>query len=154
MKRIVLISCVSNKGKGKAKALYQGSLFRNSLEYAHCLNPDQIYILSALHHLLDLEKEIEPYDVTLSYVRPKDKLKKPNLKVLTKDEATIWGHRVLKQLSVKTDLQKDEFIILAGQSYLKPIASGIKNLKEPLFGIKRGKRPGKLIELIKESNGK
>ena len=60
MKRIVLISCVSRKGTTKAKArdLYKGTLFTNSLAYGQSLKPDRIFILSALHHLLDIDKEI------------------------------------------------------------------------------------------------
>ncbi|MDP1813631.1 MAG: hypothetical protein Q8K92_04210 [Leadbetterella sp.] len=156
MKRIVLISCVSRKGKNKAKAkdLYKGPLFKNSLAYGQSLKPDQIFILSAFHHLLDLDKEIEPYNVTLSYVSPDEKKKKPNLKVLTRDEAKVWGQKVLAQLGKKADLNKDEFIILAGQSYVYPIASGLINIKEPLKGIVQGKRPAKLNELIYEINGK
>jgi len=63
MKKIILIACVSKKGdkKAKAKDIYISSLFTNSLAYAYSLNPDKIFILSALHHLLDLEKEIEPF---------------------------------------------------------------------------------------------
>jgi hypothetical protein len=156
MKRIVLISCVSKKGKNKAKAqdLYKGPLFTNSLAYGQSLKPDQIFILSAHYHLLDLEEIIEPYDVTLSYVSPDKKEKKPNLIVLTKDEAKLWGQKVLEQLGKKADLKKDEFIILAGQSYVNPIASGLTNIKEPLKGIVQGKRPAKLNELISEINGK
>ena len=156
MKRIVLISCVSRKGKNKAKAkdLYKGSLFAHSLEYGQSLKPDQIFILSAFHHLLELDKEIEPYNVTLSSITLDKKRKNPNLKVLTKDEASLWGKTVLKQLSEKTDLEKDEFIILAGQNYVFPIASGWINIKEPLKGISQFKRPGKLKELITEINGK
>lgn len=57
MKRIVLISCVSKKRnvKSKAKDLYKGPLFTNSLAYGQALKPDKIYILSAKHHLLNLE---------------------------------------------------------------------------------------------------
>ena len=76
MSKIVLIACVSQKlnKKAKAKDLYTSQLFKYSLAYAHSLNPDKIFILSALHHLLDLEMEIEPYNVTLSNI-PKSKRK-------------------------------------------------------------------------------
>lgn len=152
MKRIVLISCVSRKGTTKAKArdLYKGTLFTNSLAYGQSLKPDRIFILSALHHLLDLDKEIEPYEVTLSYVTPDKKEKKPNLKVLTKDEANNWGQEVIKQLGKVADLKNDTFIILAGQSYLKPIKKSLTKIEEPLKGIVQGKRPGKLKELLRE----
>lgn len=152
MKRVVLISCVSRKGteRARAKDLYLGQLFENSLAYAKALEPDKIFILSALYHLVDLEQEIEPYDVTLSYVPPKKKINKPNLKVLSKQEAKLWGQKVLDELSKEADLKNDEFIILAGQSYIKPIKNGLTNIKEPLHGEKQGKRPGKLQQLIEE----
>jgi hypothetical protein len=156
MKRIVLISCVSRKGttKAKAKDLYKGPLFTNSLAYGQALKPDKIFILSAHYHLLDLDKEIEPYDVTLSYVSPDKRKKKPKLKVLTKDEAKKWGQEVLKQLGNVADLKNDTFIILAGQSYLEPIQNGLTKIEEPLKGIVQGKRPGKLNELLSEINDK
>lgn len=140
MKRIVLISCVSRKGKKKAKAkdLYKGPLFTNSLAYAHKLNPDKIYILSALHHLVDLEQEIEPYDVTLSYIPPSKR--KEGLIVLSNQEKENWGKEVLKQLEQVSDLQNDEFIILAGESYISPLKKGIKNMKKPLSGLRQGER--------------
>lgn len=80
------------------------------------------------------------------------KKKKPNLKVLTKDEAKKWGQEVLKQLGKVADLKNDTFIILAGQSYLEPIEKGLTKIEEPLKGIVQGKRPGKLKELISELN--
>lgn len=154
MKQIVLISCVSRKGttKAKAKDLYKSPLFTNSLAYGQALKPDKIFILSAYYHLLDLDQEIEPYDVTLSYVSPEKRKKNPKLKVLTKIEAKEWGKKVLKQLGEVADLKNDTFIILAGQSYLKPIQNGLTKIEEPLKGIIQGKRPGKLKELLNEIN--
>lgn len=156
MKKIVLISCVSRKGKikSKAKDLYKGPLFSNSLAYALALKPDKIFILSALHHLLDLDTEIEPYDVTLSYVSPDKRKKKPNLKVLTHEEANVWGTKVIEQLKQVVDLKNDKFVILAGQCYLKPIQNSLTHIEEPLNGIIQGKRPTKLKELMKEIHGK
>jgi hypothetical protein len=151
MQRIVLISCVSRKLRVKAKArdLYKGTLFTNSLAYGQSLNPDKIFILSACHYLLGLDEEIEPYDVTLSYVSPDKKKKKPHLKVLSSLEAKLWGQKILEQLSKESDLKKDTFIVLAGQSYIKPIRAGLRIIDEPLRGITQGKRPGKLKDLIK-----
>ena len=150
MKRIVLISCVSRKGKAKSKAkdLYKGPLFTNSLAYGQSLKPDNIFILSALHHLLDLDKEIEPYDVTLSYVSPDKKKKKPTLKVLTKDEAKKWGQEVLKQLGLIADLKKDTFIILAGQSYLEPIEYGLTNIEKPFVINGKKLRQGERVKFL------
>ncbi len=142
MKSIVLISCVSKKGekKTKAKDLYKSTLFKLSLAYAQSLNPDKIFILSALHHLLDLETVIEPYDVTLSNV-PKNK-RKPGLKVLNPDEKKEWGDKVIEQLDGEVDLDHDKFIILAGNEYIKPLGGRLRNLDLPLDGLSIGERLG------------
>ena len=140
MKKIVLIYCVSKKRsiKAKAKDLYQGALFKYSLAYAYSLRPDKIFILSALHHVLDLETEIEPYDVTLSNV-PKHK-RKTGLKVLNTEEKKEWGKRVIEELSEQTDLGNDNFVILAGQEYFKPIINNITHFELPLNGLRQGER--------------
>lgn len=83
---------------------------------------------------------------------PDERKKKPNLKVLTKNEAKKWGQKVLNQLGEVADMKNDTFIILAGQSYLEPIENGLTNIEEPLKGIVQGKRPGKLKKLIIELN--
>jgi hypothetical protein len=150
MKRIVLISCVSRKGttKAKAKELYKGPLFKNSLAYGISLKPDKIFILSALHHLLDLDTEIEAYNVTLSNI-PKNK-RKADLKILTAKEKLNWGKKVIEQLKKEADLQKDEFVLLAGQEYIKSIEGYItnNNLKKPL----EGKRIGERIKFMQNKN--
>ncbi len=147
-KKIVLIACVSQKGdnKTKAKDLYISQLFKSSLMYAQSLKPDKIFILSALHHLLHLDTEIEPYDVTLSSV-PKHK-RKEGLKILTSTEKKEWGKKVIEQLSKETDLQNDEFIFLAGQQYIKPLTTSIHHYKNPLLGLGQGKR----LKFLKENS--
>jgi len=139
-RKIILIACVSQKGdkKAKAKDLYISQLFKSSLNYANKQNPDKLFILSALHHLLDINKEIKPYNVTLSNV-PKDK-RKPGLKILTSAEKKMWGKKVIEQLSKQTDLKNDEFIVLAGQAYIKPIRNSISHLADPLSGLRQGER--------------
>ncbi len=139
-KTIILIACVSQKGDKKAKAekLYTSQLFVNSLAYAKQLQPDKIFILSALHHLLELETEIDSYDVTLSNV-PKKK-RKPELKILNAAEKKRWGKKVIEQLSSLADLKNDNFIFLAGQAYIKPLKSHIQNFKNPLDKLPQGKR--------------
>lgn len=142
MKKIVLISCASRKLKTRAKAkdIYISPLFRGSWAYAKKLNPDKIYILSALHKLLDPEQEIDPYDVTLSYVSPDARRRNPNLRVLSKVEVEIWGCDVIEQLSNIADLENDCFIVLAGQSYIEPIRSSLINIEEPFERLTQGER--------------
>lgn len=139
-KKIILISCASQQGsvKAKAKHLYTSSLFKLSWEYANQRNPDKIFILSGLHYLLDIDKEIEPYDVTLSNVS-KDK-RRAGQTILTSKGKIAWGKEIIEQLSKEADLENDEFIILAGQEYIKPIRKGISRLENPLEGLNRGKR--------------
>lgn len=135
MAKIVLISCASKKRphKTKAKYLYDRSpFFRKNLEYAGLLRPDKIFILSAKHGLLDLEREIEPYDVTLSNVSRKTRTKKPELRVLSKEERKIWSKDLLRQLSEVTDLNKDMFIFLAGKNYREFLIPHIGNYEIPM----------------------
>ena len=129
MKTIVLISCVSQKENTAvvAEKMYKSPLFRKSLAYARGLVPnDAIYILSAKHHLLPLNKEIEPYNETLN-------------KMLKKDR-TAWGEKVIEQLKKVTNLQDDKFIILAGKKYIEPIKDSLTNIELPLKGMKIGQR--------------
>lgn len=154
METIVLISCAKEKRKVKSKAkdLYISELFANSLKYSHTLNPDRIYILSALHYVLDPETEIEPYNVTLSYVSPKKR--EADLKVLSTKERREWARIVTEQLENKCDLDSDLFIVLAGNRYIEFIRPKIKNLREPLKGLRQGERNHYLIEKINEHNSK
>ena len=66
-KPYVLISCSGAKHnyRAKAKDIYTGCLFIKSLKYARSLMPENIFVLSAKHHLLRLEDEICPYDLPL-----------------------------------------------------------------------------------------
>ena len=124
MKTIILISCVSKKGTKKAKAekMYESALFIKSLAYARKLKHDNIYILSAKHHLLALDTEIEPYDLTLN--------------TMNKQEKTAWGKEVIAQLMEVADVEKDKFVILAGENYLTPIKVALKHIETPLEGKK------------------
>ncbi len=139
-KKIVLIACASRKGakREKAKYLYKSHLFKSSLEYAYQQKPDKIFILSALHGLLDINTKIAPYNVTLCYV-PKNK-RKPGLKILTQQEKLAWRDKVLTKLGEHCDLDRDIFIVLAGLEYIKPIKGCIKNLENPLNGKRQGER--------------
>ena len=135
MARITLISCVSKKLKVRAKAkdIYISPLFKYYLRYAKSLNPDKIFVLSAQYGLLDLEKEIEPYNKTL-------------LKMSSK-EIKEWADNVLNQLKEVSDLVNDEFIFLAGDKYRKYLIPSISNYKVPLKGLGIGKQ----LKYLKEN---
>lgn len=140
MKKIVLISCASKKcpNRAKAKDLYVSTLFRSSMTYANTLKADKIYILSALHHVLELDEVIEPYNVTLSNV-PKNKRDK-TLKVLNKQEKIKWGEEVFRFLEKVTDINKTHFIFLAGKEYIEPLKEKIPHFESPLSGMRQGER--------------
>ncbi len=94
--KIILISCASQQGsvKAKAKYLYISPLFKLSWEYVTKQNPDKIFILSGLHYLLDIDKEIEPYDVTLSNISKAKR--KPGQIILSSKEKLEWGKKIIE----------------------------------------------------------
>lgn len=138
MKTIVLISCSSEKESTAttAEQLYTSSLFKKSLARAKKLNPDAIYILSGKHHLLPLDKVIEPYNQRVSR---------------KKDENEAWGAKVIEQLKKVTDLQNDKFIIYAGKDYVTPIKSSLKNVILPFDGVKGN---GEMLQILNQEEEK
>ena len=128
MKKIVLLSCVSKKQQHKAKAsdLYISSWFKLALSYAEKLNPDYIFILSAKHGLLDLDTEIEPYNLTLNK--------------MTLSQRKEWAGKVVIQLKGKTDVENDRLIFLAGQKYRENLIGCIKHCEIPMKDLSIGKQ--------------
>ena len=138
MKTIVLISCSSEKESTAttAEQLYRSSFFKKSLARAKKLNTDAIYILSGKHHLLPLDKVIEPYNQRVSR---------------KKDENEAWGAKVIEQLKKVTDLQNDKFIIYAGKDYVTPIKSSLKNVILPFDGVKGN---GEMLQRLNQEEEK
>ena len=130
MAKIVLLSCTKSKVDHRAPAqeLYSASpMFRKTLEYGKSLEPDKMFILSAKHHLVPLNKELDPYDKTL--------------KEMPKDEKEKWGEETMNQMkSAGLDLNKDKFVFLTGSEYLKPFRNHIANLETPMEGRRLGER--------------
>lgn len=132
--KIILIACASKKQKKKTKAknLYASPLFKLNLEYAKSLNPDKIFILSAKHRLLDLEQEIEPYDLTLNKMSANERQK--------------WAEQVLAQLNQTINLKSDKVIFLAGEKYREFLIPELKNHSIPFKGLGIGMQ----LKLLKE----
>lgn len=128
MKKIVLISCVSKKKPCKAKAaeLYVSPLFLGYLRYAKSQKPDDIFILSAKYGLLELDSEIEPYNLTL--------------KDMSSAQVRAWADDVLEQLRKRADLRSDQFILLAGDRYRKYIVPHLVSYEVPFQGMTIGKQ--------------
>jgi hypothetical protein len=82
MRKIILISCVSKKlpHKASARHLYISPQFKKNLAYAQRLDPDAIFVLSAKYGLVDLDQEIEPYDLTLN--------------TMSTDRIKVWAVRI------------------------------------------------------------
>ena len=107
MKIIYLISCCKEKLNfaAKAKDLYQSEGFKKRLSEAFSHNPDEILILSAKHHIVELDHVLEPYDVCLSNQ--------------TIGEQKKWAEICLADLSSRFNLKEDRFIILANEDYYR-----------------------------------
>lgn len=128
MKKIVLLSCVSQKRpyRSKAKDLYTSALFQKSLAYAYKIKPDAIYILSAKYGLLDLETVVDPYNLTLN--------------TMSVGENRRWASLVLQQLSQVADLKQDHFIFLAGNNYRKNLLPLLSSYEIPMEGLGIGRQ--------------
>ena len=128
MKRIILVACADRKRAAGARAaeLYTSTLFKYSLKYARKLNPDAIFILSAKHGLIALDEEIEPYDMTLNKMRA--------------NEIKAWARQVVEQLGGYADLQRDHFIILAGERYRHFLLPHLTFCEVPLKGLRIGEQ--------------
>lgn len=142
MKRVVLISCVSTKldGKAKAKDLYISPLFTMNYAYAQSLNPHAIYILSAKHGLVDPEQEIETYNETLNTKKSY--------------ELKDWALDVIDQAEGKLDFRNDEIIFLAGENYRKFLLPLCRNGKVPMKGLGIGKQLGWLKKKLASTQRK
>ena len=137
MKRFALIACSSRKKTHAAPAhdLYDSDLFNLSLQFAERLEPDEIYVLSAKYGLLPIERVIEPYNKTLNEMSASD--------------VKRWATYVLGQMAMVSDLKRDHFIILAGQTYRKFLVPYLGSYTVPL----EGKRIGEQIQFLQSMAG-
>ncbi len=145
MARIVLLSCTKAKldKLSPAQELYSPSpMFQKTKAYGETLKPDKTFILSAKHHLVPMEKDLEPYDLTL--------------KNMKKDEKEQWGKTVISQMNDRgIKPESDTFIFLAGSEYIKPLKDHIpeENIENPMQGKRMGERLSwlnKQVENLKE----
>jgi hypothetical protein len=144
MSRIVLLSCTKSKldKKSPAYQLYSPSpMFQKTMEYGKSLKPDKMFILSAKYHLVPMNKELEPYDLTL--------------KTMKSDEKKTWGAEVIKQMkSSGINPSSDKFVFLTGAEYMKPLKEYIpeENIETPMDGKRMGERLSWLNSQIKKLN--
>lgn len=132
MAKIVLLSCTKSKTPYEAPAqeLYAASpMFQKTLEYGKTLKPDKMYILSAKHYLVNMNQTLKPYDLTL--------------KDFNKEEKEKWGKEVYREMKQRgIDPNKNKFIFLAGNEYIKPLLKYIpeSNIETPMGGKRFGER--------------
>jgi len=145
MARIVLLSYTKAKldKPAPAQELYSPSpMFQKTKAYGESLKPDKTFILSAKHHLTPMDKQLEPYDLTL--------------KNMKKDEKEQWGETVISQMNDRgIKPESDTFIFLAGSEYIKPLKDHIpeENIENPMQGKRMGERLSwlnKQVENLKE----
>ncbi len=128
---IALVGCGRRKAATRraARALYLGSLFRRSLAYAERI-ADEVFILSALHGLVELDHDLAPYDFSIEELRQR--------------EREQWAHQVAVRLSAAYGRAALRVIGLAGHSYLHPLAGPLTDrgwaLDRPLQGLGVGAR--------------
>ena len=141
--KIALISCTKQKREYKcpARELYSESAwFREAYCYAR-LVADRIFILSAKYGLVPENMVIEPYNETLRYKKV--------------EERREWGEMVLNELGKVSDLEHDEFIVLAGRFYYENLLPHLVHVELPLEHMPQGERTPELRRLIRlemESN--
>ena len=141
MRDVVLIGCTKRKRDepSPARELYQESpLFRKRLAYAESLDPDLMLVLSAKHHVLKMNEEIAPYDVTLNE--------------MSRDEGRVWASRMLDQLRNLTDPEHDRFIFLAGRTYYRDLLAYLEHYEIPTDGMPIGETLQYLDEAAGDSN--
>lgn len=138
MGTVVLVSCAKHKThkRAMAKDMYISPLFKMQLRFAESLKPSKIFILSAKHKLLDLDEVIEPYDVTLNDM---DNLKRKQ-----------WSREVIEKLKLKTNLENDDFIFLAGAKYREYLTPKIRHFTVPMDGLSIGRQLHFLKERLYE----
>lgn len=115
---IVVVGCGSKKLDHAAPAaeLYQGGYFKLRLAYARQLTSDEnIFILSALHGFIPLDRVIEPYDLRMGQpgsIHPAD----------------------LKAQAEQFGMFQDRWTVLAGIDYIKACLALTSNIITPLRG--------------------
>lgn len=127
---IALVSCVSSKEPHAAPArdLYTSALFRKAREYAE-RNADAWYVLSAKYGLVDPNRVIEPYDVTLNRMGVAQR--------------RAWAAKVRLELE-KVVRPGDTVVMLAGAHYREGLMGALRargvRVEVPMQGLGIGKQ--------------
>ena len=137
IRTIVLLMCGKKKlpNKAKVKDLYTSLRFQKSIEYAKTLTVySHIFVLSAEHYLLDLEKEINPYDKSIYEMTEKEKIK--------------WAENVIHLLNSVSNTDEDKYIFLTNDDYSKCLLTNLSNYELPLIGLPEEKHQSYFSEKL------
>ncbi len=97
-----------------------------NLAFAHSLHPNKIFILSAKYGLVDLGRELGPYEQTLN--------------TMSSYEIKNWAKKVKEQMGGKINFEKDEVVFLTGEKYRKYLLPFFQKATIPLKGLSIGKQ--------------
>jgi len=123
-RKIVLLMCGENKVNytTNAESLYTSPRFIKSLQYAKLLTqPENVFILSAEHHLLQLGKRVAPYDKSLNEME--------------EFQVKLWSKKVLTNLRKISNFKTNTFIFLTDEIYSKYIVTRLSKIELPLIGM-------------------
>lgn len=127
---IGLVACSKSKldHAAPARELYTSQLFKLSLAYAeaHCRT---VFVISAEHGLVQLDRVIAPYDTTLADLSPARR--------------SLWGQGVVAAVMLQLYADDSRLMILAGEAYVAPIDDALRGtaeIVEPLQGMQIGER--------------
>lgn len=128
---VALVGCGRRKAPARAPArdLYLGALFRRSLAFAERF-ADEVFVLSALHRLVELDHELDPYDFAMHDLRLREQDR-------WADQVTIALLRTCGRIPLR-------LIGLAGRAYLDPLVIPMAQygwrIERPLDGLGVGAR--------------
>ena len=118
--KIALVACVKQKQDSpcQAKDMYVSEEFKAWVKYAKAWGADKIFILSGKYGLLELTKEIKPYDF--------------NLNVQSRSYRRAWAKDVLTKLTKEASFENDHFLILSNRLYAEDLSPNFKYFEMPL----------------------
>lgn len=132
---IGLVSCCGPKLSipAPARYLYTSPLFVKSLAYAEA-RCDFVYVISAKHHLVELDQVLDPYDQVMA---PR------------KRERNRWGLHVASSIEHRHG-RDIELMVLAGNKYVRPLIGAMawwwgngefrQRIAQPLLQLYMGER--------------
>ena len=135
METVCLVTCASTKleHSAPASAIYASDPFRKSKAYAMS-RFDRWFILSAKHGLLDPERVIEPYDLTLN--------------AMTRADRRAWADAVLGDMR-KLSSPDDAVAIVAGACYRRDLVPMLSSCGYSVVVPMAGLRIGQQLQVLK-----